>query len=70
MNPLFEFLVAVSGMFLALLLWVGVQDLVRRRSGCRNPDKDVLDFLLNGCGGSCGNKGHCHSAHTDPGGAR
>jgi hypothetical protein len=70
MSDLLNLLEAVAGMFLVLTLWVSLQAFVRRRSGCKNPDKDVLDFMLNGCGGSCSNKGSCHTAQTGTGGAR
>jgi hypothetical protein len=55
-----ELVKAISGMFIVLTLWVAIQRFVRRRSGCPNPDKDVLDFMLNGCGGGCSGKGLCH----------
>lgn len=49
------------GMFLILSIWILIQRFVRHSSGCQNPDKDVLDFMLNGCGSSCSSKGLCHS---------
>jgi hypothetical protein len=57
-------LVATGGMFTVLSLWVLVQNRVRRASGCQNPDKDVLEFMLQGCGGGCRNQDSCHSQIT------
>lgn len=54
----------ILGLFLILASWVSIQSLVRRRSGCKNPDKDVLEFMLHGCGGGCSNKGQCHTPHS------
>jgi len=51
----------VAGMFVLLGIWVLVQRAARRRSECSNPDKDMLEFMLHGCGGGCGGKGECHS---------
>lgn len=53
---------AVAGMFIVLGVWAAVQGLARRRSGCKNPDKDLLDYMLHGCGGECGGKDGCHSS--------
>ena len=57
---------AMAGMGIVLGGWFALQLFLRKRSGCRNPDKDILDFMLNGCGGSgsCGGKGECHSKKT------
>jgi hypothetical protein len=55
---------AVAGMFAILSAWVWLQGVVRRRSGCHNPEKDVLEFMLHGCGGGCKGKGSCHSETT------
>ena len=52
---------ATAGMFVVLGLWVVIQNTVRRYSGCANPDKDVLEFMLRGCGGGCGGRGACHA---------
>lgn len=54
---------AMAGMFVVLGLWILVQGIVRRGSGCANPNRDVLDFMLHGCSGSgaCNGKGGCHS---------
>ena len=55
---------AMAGMAVVLGGWFALQMFLRKRSGCQNPDKDILDFMLNGCGGggSCGGKGGCHSS--------
>ncbi|MBL8237927.1 MAG: hypothetical protein JNM66_10940 [Bryobacterales bacterium] len=56
---------AMAGMAAVLGAWFALQLFLRKRSGCRNPDKDILDFMLNGCGGGgCGGKGECHSKKT------
>ncbi len=61
MTILYSLLEAVTGFFVILCLWVYILGVVRRHSGCKNPDKDILDFLLNGCSGStCTGKGLCH----------
>ncbi len=52
---------AVAGMFVVLGVWALIQRLVRQRSGCGDPDKDMLEFMLHGCGEGCGGKGECHS---------
>lgn len=70
MSELLNLLRAVGGMFVVLSLWVIVQTAVRRRSGCKNPDKDVLDFMLHGCGGGCAGKGNCHTENAGTGGVR
>ena len=65
LDALYQFLGVVCGMFAIFGGWLGIQYFVRRRSGCRNPNKDMLDYLLNGCGGgSCQSNGSCHT-HTD-----
>ncbi len=70
MSELWNLLRAVGGLFAVLCFWVFLQNVVRRRSGCRNPDKDVLDFMLHGCGGGCANKGSCHTDKAELGEAR
>ena len=47
------------GMFAVLGGWILFLKFVRQRSGCPNPDKDVLDFMAHGCGG-CTGSGLCH----------
>ena len=50
---------AAGGMFVVLGIWVLIQALVRRRSGCKNPDKDVLESMVHGCA-ECRGHGSCH----------
>jgi hypothetical protein len=59
MEALFSFVKTVLGLMTALLVWFGIQAFVRRRSGCSS-QKDVLDFMKNGCAGCKGN-GACHN---------
>jgi hypothetical protein len=61
LQTLLKMAAAIAGMFVVLGIWAYIQDVVRRRSGCRNPNKDVLDFMLHGCGGGCHSEGSCHS---------
>jgi len=56
LDALFSVLRAAAGMFVVLGVWSLLQAFVRRRSGCRNPDKDVLEFMLHGCCGNCHHK--------------
>lgn len=56
-----EILRVTTGMFLLLGGWIALQEFVRRRSGCTNPERDMLDFMLHGCGGGCAGKSGCHS---------
>ena len=59
-EALTSLLLAVGGMFVILCLWVWIQAQVRRRSNGKNPDKDVLEFMVNGCA-NCTGKGSCHT---------
>ena len=52
-----------AGMFIVLGVWLGVQNFVRRKSGCGR-DRDMLDFMLHGCGG-CANSGICTKGRKD-----
>lgn len=54
---------AVLGMFVVMAVWLAIQGFVRWRSGCGH-DKDVLDFMLHGCGG-CSGRGQCHKRHEE-----
>jgi hypothetical protein len=69
LEAIIRLLGATAGMFVVLGLWVAIQNAVRRYSGCANADKDVLEFMLRGCGGGCGGRGACHvddnEAHLD-----
>lgn len=48
-----------AGFFVVLGAWCGFQALLRRHSGCGR-EKDMLQFILGGCGG-CVNRGACES---------
>jgi len=54
---LLDVLRAAAGFFIVLGIWLGIQAFVRSRSTCGR-DRDMLDFMLNGCGG-CANKATC-----------
>jgi hypothetical protein len=67
LNALFELLNVVAGFLVVMSVWLGIQAFVRRRSGC-GKDRDMLDFMLNGCGGcangaTCGRKGELGGHH-------
>ena len=57
LNALFDVLKAALGFMIVLSAWIGIQAFVRSRSSC-GKDRDMLDFMLNGCGG-CANKATC-----------
>ena len=49
---------AAAGFFIVLAVWLGIQAFARRKSGCAR-DRDMLDYMLHGCGNclhgsSCG----------------
>ena len=48
-----SFITGVVGMMVILGLWLLLQSVVRKNSGC-GPGKDVLDYLGHGCGGCKG----------------
>ena len=50
LTALLQFATAIAGMAIVLGLWFVIQAVVRRRSACHG-DRDLLDYLLNGCGG-------------------
>ena len=50
METVLNLVKAVLGIFAVMTIWLGIQALVRRRTRCGR-DKDVLDFMLHGCGG-------------------
>ncbi len=50
LDTLLTLLTGVLGMMAILGLWLFLQSVVRRNSGC-GPGKDVLDYLGHGCGG-------------------
>lgn len=57
MGALLDVVKAAAGMFAVMSVWIGIQAFVRRRSRCGR-DRDMLEFMLNGCGG-CSNAGIC-----------
>lgn len=57
LETLVEVVRVALGILLVLAAWLGLQAWLRRKSACRG-DRDVLDFMLNGCGG-CQNGGVC-----------
>jgi hypothetical protein len=54
---LFDILKAALGFLTVLTIWLAIQAFARRRSGCGR-DRDMLEFMLNGCGG-CANRENC-----------
>lgn len=40
---------AAAGFFIVMAAWLGIQAFARRRSGCAK-DRDMLDYMLHGCG--------------------
>jgi hypothetical protein len=63
LGALLAVLKAAAGMFIVLGIWLGVQNFVRRKSGCGR-DRDMLDFMLHGCGG-CSNNANCIKRRKD-----
>jgi hypothetical protein len=59
MSAVIKLVTAVGGMLAVMVLWFGIQSFVRWRSGC-GANKDVLDFMKNGCAG-CKGDGACHN---------
>ena len=57
MAPLFDLFKVSAGFFIVMTAWFAIQAFIRRRSGCAR-DRDVLDYMLHGCG-SCVNRDHC-----------
>lgn len=53
LETLLSLLRGVLGILAVMGLWVILQAIVRRGSGC-GADKDVLDYLAHGCGGCKG----------------
>jgi len=58
-SPLLAILGTATAIFIVLGGWILFLAFIRKRSGCPNPDKDVLDFMAHGCGG-CTGSGLCH----------
>jgi hypothetical protein len=40
---------AAGGFFVVMSVWLGIQAFARRKSGCAR-DRDMLDYMLHGCG--------------------
>jgi hypothetical protein len=57
LNAFLDVLNVAAGFFVVLSIWLGIQTFVRRRTSCGR-DRDMLDFMLNGCGG-CANRATC-----------
>lgn len=58
-GAIFELLKTFAGFFILLAAWFGFQAILRRRSHCGG-EKDMLQFMLGGCG-SCANRGTCET---------
>ena len=56
-DALLSVLKAAAGFFIVMAVWLGIQGFTRRRSGCAR-DRDMLDYMLHGCG-SCLQGGNC-----------
>jgi hypothetical protein len=52
-----ELVDTVAGFAVVMGIWVGIQAWIRKRRGCSS-DRDMLDFMLSGCGG-CPNQATC-----------
>ena len=52
-----DFLKVSAAFFMVLAVWVGFQSFVRKHTPC-GKDRDVLEFMLGGCG-RCANRGTC-----------
>ena len=48
---------ASAGFFIVIGIWLGIQAFARKKNGCA-PDRDMLDYMLHGCGG-CLHGGNC-----------
>ena len=59
MNALVTLATCVGGLLAIMAVWIAVQSIVRKRSGCGN-DKDVLEHMAHGCAG-CKGDGACHN---------
>jgi hypothetical protein len=40
---------AAAGFFIVMAIWLGIQAFARKRGGCAR-DRDMLDYMLHGCG--------------------
>ncbi len=60
LSPILDVLKAAVGFLVVIGFWLAIQAYARRQSGCAR-DRDMLDYLLNGCGG-CTRGGNCNSS--------
>lgn len=51
---------ASAGFFIVMAVWLGIQAFARRRGGCAR-DRDMLDYMLHGCG-NCLHGGNCEKS--------
>lgn len=51
---------AAAGFFIVMAVWLGIQAFARRRGGCAR-DRDMLDYMLHGCG-NCLHGGNCEKS--------
>jgi|HubBroStandDraft_6_1064221.scaffolds.fasta_scaffold354415_2 hypothetical protein len=51
---------ATAGFFIVMAVWLAIQAFARRRNGCA-PDRDMLDYMLHGCG-NCLHGGNCEKS--------
>ena len=51
---------AAAGFFIVMSIWLGIQAFARKRGGCAR-DRDMLDYMLNGCG-NCLHGGKCEKS--------
>ena len=49
LSALFSVLKAAVGFFIVMSVWLAIQGIARRRGGCAR-DRDMLDYMLHGCG--------------------
>jgi hypothetical protein len=59
-SALLNVVVVAAGFFVVMSIWLGIQAYARRRGGCAK-DRDMLDYMLNGCA-SCRKGGNCSSS--------
>jgi hypothetical protein len=49
LSALVSVLKAAAGFFIVMSAWLAIQAFARRRGGCAR-DRDMLDYMLHGCG--------------------
>ena len=57
---LLSVLKAAAGFFIVMSVWLGIQAWARKRGGCAR-DRDMLDYMLHGCG-NCLHGGNCEKS--------